>query len=172
MAWLVVAKAVIYLKLCIMKYDVSTPTEYMSAIPEERREAMEKLRETILENIPDGFQETIGYGMVGYCVPHKIYPPGYHCNPKDPLPFVGIASQKHFIALYHMGIYAMPDLLDWFVTEFPKHSKSKLDMGKSCIRFKKPEDIPFELIAQLMRKISVEEWVEVYESNLKTGSKK
>lgn len=154
-----------------MTYQVSSPSEYLNAIPEERREAVEKLRETILENIPDGFQETIGYGMIGYCVPHKIYPPGYHCNPKDPLPFVGIASQKHFIALYHMGIYAMPELLDWFVSEFPKYSKSKLDMGKSCIRFKKPGDIPFDLIAQLMRKVTVEEWVEVYESHLKPGKK-
>ena len=144
----------------------------MNAIPEERREAMEKLRQTILENIPDGFEEAIGYGMMGYCVPHTLYPPGYHCNPKDPLPFVGIASQKHFIALYHMGIYAMPELLDWFVAEFPKHSKSRLDMGKSCIRFKKPGDIPFDLIAQLMRKVTVEEWVEVYETTFKNTSKK
>lgn len=144
----------------------------MNAIPEERREAMEKLRQTILENIPDGFEEAIGYGMMGYCVPHKLYPPGYHCNPKDPLPFVGLASQKNFIALYHMGIYAMPELLDWFVAEFPKHSKSKLDMGKSCIRFKKTADIPFDLIAQLMRKVTVEEWVEVYETAfLKSGKK-
>lgn len=155
-----------------MTYQVSSPSEYMNAIPEERREAMEKLRETILENIPDGFEETVGYGMMGYCVPHKLYPPGYHCNPKDPLPFVGIASQKHFIALYHMGIYAMPELHDWFVSEFPKHSKSKLDMGKSCIRFKKTSDIPYDLIAQLMRKVTVEEWVEVYETTLKTTSKK
>lgn len=154
-----------------MTYKVSSPSEYLQAIPEERREAMEKLRETILENIPDGFEETVGYGMMGYCVPHKRYPPGYHCNPKDPLPFVGMASQKHFIALYHMGIYAMPELLNWFVAEFPKHSKSKLDMGKSCIRFKKPGDIPFDLIAQLMRKVTVEEWVEVYESHLKPGKK-
>jgi uncharacterized protein YdhG (YjbR/CyaY superfamily) len=154
-----------------MTYKVSSPSEYMKAIPEERREAMEKLRETILENIPDGFQETIGYGMMGYCVPHKLYPPGYHCNPKEPLPFAGMASQKNFISFYHMGIYAMPELLDWFVAEFPKHSKSKLDMGKSCIRFKKTSDIPYDLIAQLMRKITVEEWVEVYESHIKPAKK-
>jgi len=104
---------------------------------------------------------------MGWCVPHKLYPPGYHCNPKDPLPFVGLASQKNFIALYHMGIYAMPELLDWFVSEFPKHSKSKLDMGKSCIRFKKTSDIPYDLIAQLMQKVTVEEWVGVYEATMK-----
>lgn len=147
-----------------MTYQVSTPEEYVNAIPEERREVFEKLRKTIVENIPDGFREEINYGMIGYVVPHRLYPSGYHCDPKLPLPFVGIASQKNFIALYHMGIYANPDLLDWFVSEFPKHSKSKLDMGKSCIRFKKPEHIPFDLIGQLMQKITVEDWINLYES--------
>ncbi|MBP6827704.1 MAG: DUF1801 domain-containing protein, partial [Saprospiraceae bacterium] len=143
--------------------------EYVNAIPEERREAFEKLRETIVENIPDGFREEINYGMIGYVVPHRLYPPGYHCDPKLPLPFVSIASQKNFIALYHMGIYANPDLLDWFVSEFPKHSKSKLDMGKSCIRFKKPEHIPFDLIGQLMQKMTVEDWINLYESAFRSG---
>lgn len=152
-----------------MTYQVSTPEEYVNAIPEERREVFEKLRETIVENIPDGFREEINYGMIGYVVPHRLYPPGYHCDPKLPLPFVGIASQKNFIALYHMGIYANPDLLDWFVSEFPKHSKSKLDMGKSCIRFKKPEHIPFDLIGLLMQKITVEDWVNLYESAFRKG---
>lgn len=152
-----------------MTYQVSTPEEYVNAIPEERREAFEKLRETIVENIPDGFREGIGYGMIGYAVPHQLYPPGYHCDPKLPLPFVSIASQKNFIALYHMGIYADPNLLDWFVSEFPKHSKSKLDMGKSCIRFKKPEHIPYDLIGQLMQKMTVEDWVNLYESAFRSG---
>lgn len=152
-----------------MTYQVSTPEEYVNAIPEERREAFEKLRETIVENIPDGFREGIGYGMIGYAVPHQLYPPGYHCDPKLPLPFVSIASQKNFIALYHMGIYADPDLLNWFVSEFPKHSKSKLDMGKSCIRFKKPEHIPYDLIGQLMQKMTVEDWVNLYESAFRSG---
>lgn len=150
-----------------MTYQVSSPSEYLAAIPEERRAAFEKLRETIVENIPDGFEEGISYGMITYCVPHRLYPAGYHCDPKQPLPFVSIASQKNFIALYHMGIYANEALLDWFVTEYPKHSKSKLDMGKSCIRFKKPEQIPFDLIGQLMQKMSVEDWVQLYESVLK-----
>ncbi len=152
-----------------MTYQVSTPEEYVNAIPEERREVFEKLRETIVENIPDGFREGIGYGMIGYAVPHQLYPPGYHCDPKLPLPFVSIASQKNFIALYHMGIYADPNLLDWFVSEFPKHSKSKLDMGKSCIRFKKPEHIPYDLIGQLMQKMTVEDWVNLYESAFRSG---
>lgn len=147
-----------------MTYNVSSPAAYIAAISEDRRAAFEKLRETIVENIPDGFREGISYGMIGYVVPHELYPPGYHCDPKLPLPFVSIAAQKNFIALYHMGLYAMPDLLDWFVSEYPKHTKSKLDMGKSCIRFKKTADIPFELIARLMQRVGVEEWVEVYES--------
>ena len=150
-----------------MTYSVDTPSEYLEAIPQERRAAFEKLRETIIENLPDGFQEGVDYGMIGYCVPHRLYPAGYHCNPKQALPFAGIASQKHFIALYHMGLYADEELLDWFVSEYPKHSKRKLDMGKSCIRFKKPDDIPFELIGQLMQKMSVEEWVTLYEAVLK-----
>lgn len=150
-----------------MTYHVSTPAEYLEVIPEERRAPVEKLRETIVENLPEGFQETVGYGMIGYCVPHRLYPAGYHCDPKQPLPFAGIASQKHFIALYHMGLYANEELLEWFVSEFPKYSKRKLDMGKSCIRFKKPDDIPFELIGQLMQKMSVEDWVTLYEAVLK-----
>lgn len=150
-----------------MTYHVSTPAEYLEVIPEERRAPVEKLRETIVENLPEGFQETVGYGMIGYCVPHRLYPAGYHCDPKQPLPFAGIASQKHFIALYHMGLYANEELLEWFVSEFPKYSKRKLDMGKSCIRFKKPDDIPFELIGQLMQKMSVEDWVTLYEAMLK-----
>ncbi len=155
-----------------MTYHAATPSEYLQAIPSDRREPIEKLRETILENIPDGFREEMSYNMIGYVVPHSLYPPGYHCDPKLPLPFVAIASQKNFIALYHMGIYAMPDLFDWFVTEYPKNVNSKLDMGKSCIRFKKPADIPFALIGRLMQKITVEDWVEAYESAFRGGKKK
>jgi len=120
-----------------------------------------------LANIPEGFEETMSYGMIAYAVPHSIYPAGYHCKPTEPLPFVNIASQKNFIALYHMGIYANPDIMDWWVAEYPKHCKRKLDMGKSCIRFKKPEEIPYELIAELMEKISVQDWIEVYEKAIK-----
>ncbi len=150
-----------------MTYNVNSPAEYIAAIPEDRREAFTRLRETIQENIPDGFRESMGYGMIGFAVPHDIYPAGYHCDPKQPLPFVGIASQKNFIALYHMGIYAKEELLEWFVGEYPKHCKTKLDMGKSCIRFKKPADIPFALIAELMQKMTVDEWIEIYETHLK-----
>lgn len=150
-----------------MQSSAKTIEEYLSSLPEERKPSFLKLRETILNNIPKGFTEELSYGMLGYLVPHSIYPEGYHCNPKLPLPFINIASQKNFIALYHMGIYAKPELLEWFVTEYPKHSKQKLDMGKSCIRFKKMDDIPYDLIAALVQKMSVTEWINCYETQFK-----
>ncbi len=109
----------------------------------------------------------MSYGMIGYVVPHKTYPEGNHCNPKLPLPFINIASQKNFIALYHMGMYADKALLDWFVAEYPKHCKTKLDMGKSCVRFKKPENIPFDLIAELVKKMTVKDWISLYETSFR-----
>lgn len=150
-----------------MKIQAKNPEEYISEVPEDRRLYFKKLRQTILSNIPQSFEEQMNYGMIGYVVPKKIYPSGYHCDSSLPLPFVNIASQKNFIALYHMGIYAEPELLDWFVREYPKYCKRKLDMGKSCIRFKKAEEIPFELIAELMKKMTVENWIELYEKNIK-----
>lgn len=147
-----------------MQSKAITVDEYIKDLPEDRKEVIEKIRKVILDNLPKGFEESMGYGMMGYAVPHSIYPKGYHCDPKAPLPFIGLASQKNFIALYHMGIYAEPSLLDWFVSEFPKHSKSKLDMGKSCIRFKKMNDIPYELIGQLASKMTTEDWINKYES--------
>ena len=150
-----------------MTSTTSTPDAYVTAIDEARREAFSKLRETILANISPDFQEEMSYGHIGYVVPHSLYPSGYHCDPKLPLPFVAIAAQKNFIAVYHMGIYARPELMEWFVNEFPKHSKSKLDMGKSCIRFKKAGEIPLELIGQLMQKMSAQDWINVYETQYK-----
>ena len=120
-----------------MSNKAASPQEYIAQLPEERRETMSHLRKTILENLPTGFEEQISYGMLGYVVPHSLYPEGYHCDPKLPLPFINLASQKNYIALYHSGIYAKKELLDWFVSEYPKHCTTKLDMGKSCIRFKK-----------------------------------
>ena len=150
-----------------MQSKAKNVSEYLNEIPEERQQAFNKLRETILENIPKGFEECMIYGMIGYVVPHSIYPKGYHCDPKSPLSFTTIASQKNFIGLYHMGVYMNPKLLEWFTSEFPKHSKYKLDMGKSCIRFKKTDDIPYELIGALMTKISVQDYITIYESHLK-----
>ncbi|MDN3691498.1 DUF1801 domain-containing protein [Chryseobacterium tructae] len=147
---------------------LSTSVEdYISKIPEERRESFKKLFDAIKINLPKGFEEATNYGMIGWVVPLKTYPAGYHCAPNTPLPFINLASQKNFIALYHMGLYSRPELLDWFVAEYPKYSKRKLDMGKSCVRFKKTEDIPFELIAELSGKMTVEDWIGIYESQYK-----
>ena len=150
-----------------MQSKAPTPDAYIAEMPEERQKAFNKLRSVIKKNLPKGFKETMGYGMMGYCVPHSIYPAGYHCNPKDPLPFMGIASQKNFIAVYHMGIYADPALLKWFVNAHAKASTKKLDMGKSCIRYKKPDDIPFNLIGELASKMTTNDWITCYEKNLK-----
>lgn len=146
-----------------MKIPAESIEEYLSNVPEERKEVFLKLYNTVSENLPKGFQESLSYGMIGWSVPLETYPAGYHCTPNTPLPFINLASQKNFIALYHMGIYADPELLDWFVNEFPKHSKRKLDMGKSCIRFKKTEDIPYDLIAELSIKMSPQDWISLYE---------
>lgn len=147
-----------------MQSKAKTADEYFQTLPEDRKKVMTELRKVILKNLPKGFSEGMGYGMVGYCVPHSLYPNGYHCDPKQPLPFISIASQKNFIALYHMGVYASPKLLEWFTQEYPKHSKTKLDMGKGCIRFKKVDQIPFDLIAELVSKMTPQEWIETYES--------
>jgi len=138
---------------------------YIESLAEERKEAMNNLREIILTSLPKGFEETFSYGMISYVVPLTTYPNGYHCSPETPLPFVNIASQKNHIAIYHMGIYAQPDLLNWFTNEFVNYSKKKLDIGKSCIRFKNPNDIPFDLIKELMKKMSVDEWITLYEKS-------
>ena len=147
-----------------MQSTAKTPAEYVDSLPDERKSVIENIRKTVLDNLPEGFEETMGYGMLGYVVPHSIYPSGYHCDPKTPLPFISVASQKNFIAFYHMGIYADEKLLKWFQEEFLKYSKKKLDMGKSCIRFKKAEDIPYELIGELANKMSPQDWIERYES--------
>jgi hypothetical protein len=147
-----------------MQSQAKSVEEYMNQVPDNQREAITFFRKTILENIPSGFSEQMNYGMIGYVVPHSIYPKGYHCDPKLPLPFLGLAAQKNFIAFYHMGIYANPDLLHWFTEEFPKHSKLKFDMGKSCIRFKNVSQIPYILIGELVQKIGVADWINLYES--------
>lgn len=151
-----------------MQYKANSPEDYISQLPEERQAVISKIRKIILENIPKGFEEQISYGMLGYVVPHSLYPNGYHCDPKLPLPFMNLASQKNFVAVYHSGIYADQKLYDWFVKEYPKHCKRKLDMGKSCVRFKAMDDIPYELIAELCAKMTVDDWVTLYEKNVKT----
>ena len=150
-----------------MQYQASTTKEYIDQLPEERKVPVTRIKKILEEHLPEGFQEGMLYKMPAFYVPHSKYPDGYHCNPKDPLPFVNVASQKNFVALYHMGLYAKKELHDWFVAEYPKHCKYKLDMGKSCIRFKKMEDIPYDLITELAGKMTANEWIEIYESAIK-----
>lgn len=150
-----------------MKASGNTVEKILTNLPEDRAEAFKSLHNVIVQNLPEGFEAGISYGGLGYVVPHTVYPAGYHCKPIEPLPFAGLASQKSSINFYHMGIYSDPELLEWFVAEYPKHSKQKLDMGKSCIRFKKFDQIPNELIGELMQKMTVKQWVDLYESKLK-----
>lgn len=150
-----------------MNYKASTVDEYYELIPDDRKEAMLKLREVINSNIPKGFEEALSYGMPGWVVPHSLYPAGYHCKPEEPLPFLSIASQKNFIGFYHMGVYADNKLTQWFQEEYAKRVPTKLDMGKSCVRLKKPANIPYDLIGELCTKITAERWIEIYESNIK-----
>ena len=146
---------------------MSSVQEILDNVPEERKAAFLKLHHTIVSNLPKGFEVGLSYGMLGYVIPHSLYPAGYHCKPAEPLPFASMASQKKTINFYQMGIYMNPALMEWFVAEYPKHCTQKLDMGKSCIRFKKWDQIPFELMGQLMQKMSAEQWITLYESHLK-----
>ena len=148
-----------------MQSTAATIEQYLQELPAERKEPMQKLHKTITKNLSKEFTAGMGYGMIGYVLPHSIYPAGYHCNPKLPLPFISIASQKNFIAVYHMGVYANKKLMDWFTAEYAKRVAGKLDMGKSCIRFKNPENIPYDLIGELSAKMSADEWIEIYEQN-------
>ncbi len=154
-----------YLKY--MTSEAKSPDEYLAELPEERKEAVERLRRVIRESLPAGFEETMSYGMIGYVVPFEIYPKGYHVNPELPLPFINLASQKNYIALYHSGIYCDPELEQWFREEYDRRSSRKLDMGKSCIRFKKPDAIPYDLIGELAEKITPAQWIALYEKSVK-----
>ena len=150
-----------------MQSKATSPKQYLEGLPEDRKEPIQKLRQEILDNLPKGVEETMGYGMLGYVIPHSVYPDGYHCTPEKPLPFMNLASQKNFIGVYSMVLYAKKDLYDWFVAEYAKRCKYKLDMGKSCIRLKKMNDIPYDLIGELTAKVSAEEWIQLYEDSFK-----
>ena len=150
-----------------MKSTAATVNEYLDSLPEDRKKGLSELREVILKNLPKGYTETMAYGMPAYVVPHSIYPKGYHCDSKIPLPLVNIASQKNHLAFYHMGLYANKELYEWFTDEWKKRSSVKLDIGKSCIRFKKKEDIPFDLMGELIKKLTPEKWITLYESMIK-----
>ena len=146
-----------------MRAKETSPDEYISKLVPERKKAMSELRKVILNNLPRGFAEVMSYGMLAYVVPHSLYAPGYHTDPKQPLPFISLASQKNYIALYHMGLYADPQLLSWFTSEYSRQCKTKLDMGKSCIRFKNDDEIPFGLIGALASRVTVKDWINRYE---------
>ncbi len=150
-----------------MQHKAETVDQYIEQLPEERKIVISKIRKIILANLPEGFVEQINYNMPGYVVPKSMYPSGYHCDTSLPLPFINLASQKNFVAFYHMGMYANHELLTWFKSEYPKHCKYKLDMGKSCVRFKKMNDIPYELIGELVQKMNPQKWIELYESAIK-----
>lgn len=150
-----------------MQSQAKTPAQYVKELPDDRKAAIQKLRKIIKANLPEGFKEVMSYGMIGYVVPHSLYPDGYHCDPKLPLPFMNIASQKNHIAVYHSGVYASPKIMKWFTTEYAKHSSRKLNMGKSCIRFSKPEHVTYDLIGELATKFTVQDWIDLYEKNVK-----
>jgi hypothetical protein len=155
-----------------MQSKATTVDAYLAELPEDRQKAITQLRKVIKKNLPKGFKEEMNYGMIGYVVPHSLYPAGYHCDTKMPLPFLNVASQKNTITVYHMGMYANPKLEKWFVESYTKTTGKKADKGKSCLRYKKPEDIPYDLIGELASKITVDEWIELYETNLKNSKKK
>jgi hypothetical protein len=154
-----------------MQSKATTVKDYVAELPEDRQKTITQFQKVIKKNLPKGFEEVMNYGMIGYVVPHKIYPAGYHCDPKLPLPFMGLASQKNSVNFYHMGIYANPKLYKWFTEAHAKASPKKLDIGKSCIRYKKQEDIPFELIGELVSKTTVKEWIELYETTFRKKEK-
>lgn len=150
-----------------MRSEAKHPNEYFENLPEERREVMKALRKEILNNLPKGFAEHMAYGMPCYVVPHSIYPKGYHCDPKQALPFMSLASQKNHMAFYHMGLYADEKLYKWFQEAYEKETGRKPDLGKSCLRFKRPEQIPVKLIGQLVARMPVKDWIALYEKNLR-----
>jgi hypothetical protein len=149
-----------------MRSTARTPDEYIAELPEDRISAVAAIRAAVNDNLPKGFKETIAYGMIGWVVPHELYPPGYHCDPKLPLGYMNLASQKGHVALYSMCLYGGGKQLDWFQSEWPKHTSYKLDMGKSCIRFKKFDDLPLGLIGELASKLTPQQWIDIYESML------
>ena len=150
-----------------MQSKATTVKDYIAELPADRQKAITQLQQVIRKNLPKGFEEVMSYGMIGFVVPHQLYPAGYHCDPKLPLPFISLASQKNSINLYHMGIYANAELYKWFTEAHAKASPKKLDIGKSCIRYKNAADIPFDLIGALVAKMSANDWIQLYESAFK-----
>ena len=149
----------------------SNVREYIDSLPDDRRKVVSELRKVINKNLPKGFKEGVGYGMIAWSVPHSAFPAGYHCDPSKPLMLMCLSSTKGHIALHHMGLYGSGQLMTWFKSEWPKHSAKKLDIGKACVRFKKLDDIPFDLIGELAAKLTPQQWVDQYEKALASQSR-
>jgi hypothetical protein len=159
------------LKTKKMQSKAEKPEQYLAELPSDRKEIITKIRQLILDNLPHGFTETMTYGMLSYGVPHSVFPAGYHCDPKQPLPFISLASQKNYISFYHLGLYDSGKLYTWF-TEAYKKTNYKLDMGKCCVRFKKETQIPFDLLAELCKKMTLTEYIDYYKTAIDNRTKK
>lgn len=153
-----------------MQSKATTVAAYLNELPADRRAAIEAVRNVILANLDKDYEEGMQYGMIGYYVPHRVYPAGYHCDPKQPLPFANLASQKNYMSIYLMGVYGSSGLAQWFNQAWAASGK-KLDMGKCCVRFKKIEDVALDVIAEAIRRQTTAKYVEQYESALKTMGK-
>ncbi len=150
-----------------MTYDAETVDDYISQIPADRKDAFSRLRSVIGSHLPGEFEERLSWGMPTWAVPLSVYPPGYHTRKDEPLPFISIASQKHFIGFYHLGIYAMPQLHEWFLAEWTSRNLGRMDMGKSCLRLKNPDKIPYDLLGELCSKVGAAEWIAIYEGSVR-----
>lgn len=148
-----------------MQSGAATVDEYLAELPEDRRQAISTVRDEILKNLPQGYEEQMIYGMIGYVVPFSLWPAGYHCDPKLPLTYAALASQKQHMAVYLMNIYMTNDSESWFISEYKKTGK-RMDIGKSCVRFKKLEHLPVELIGQAIARTSVQDYLDIYQQNL------
>jgi len=150
----------------------ATVEEYLAELPPDRREVIAAVRAVILANLDSAYQEKMAYGMIGYSIPHSVYPAGYHCNPKDPLPFAGLASQKNSMAVYLMSLYIQADGADtaWFESEWAKSGR-KLDKGKSCIRFQKLGDLDLNVLGQAIKRVPAKLYIKYYEANLAAAKK-
>jgi len=154
-----------------MQSKARTVKQYLADLPDDRREALQAVRAVILKSLPKGYEEGMQYGMIGYFVPHSVYPPGYHCDPKQPLPFAGLASQKNHMALYLMCIYGDREHEAWFRATWAETGK-KLDMGKSCVRFKKIDDVPLKVIAAAIKRVPAKKFITHYESAIKPSGRR
>lgn len=145
-----------------MRSGAATPSAYLASLPPERRSVVKRLRATLRRHLPEGFEETMAYGMITWVVPHRLYPAGYHCDPRQALPFVSLASQEQYVALYHMGLQ-QPALLAWFKAAWPRHTAARLDLGKACLRLRDAADVPYALVAELAERMTPRDWIEAYQ---------